>query len=263
MLISSPPYFNHLSFLTFNSSYFCIHFNLLSVEDGMRGGDEAEIDRLPIDLLAHIFSLLISFKDLAQVSRVCRKWKQGVEESLARRETLSFSGWKVDDECTTRLVLLAYGLKELDISRSRWGCQITDYGLHQISMAKCIGNLCSISLWGSTAVTDKGVIQLITRAISLQHLNIGGTFITDTSLFAIADSCPRLKTIVLWGCRQISENGLVALVNKCQKLEAINVWGTRLPLQCLVALLAISPALRIQPRGVLLNDDNSHALPIY
>lgn len=110
----------------------------------MRGGDEAEIDRLPIDLLAHIFSLMICFKDLAQwvdffltpkcfvvlillskcifrciyasrVSRVCRKWKQGVEESLARRDSLSFSGWKADDESTTRLVLLAYGLKELDM----------------------------------------------------------------------------------------------------------------------------------------------------
>jgi hypothetical protein len=37
------------------------------------------------------------------------------------------------------------------------------------------------------------VFQQISRANSLQHLNIGGTFVTDESLFAIADSCPRLK----------------------------------------------------------------------
>ncbi|KAL2249973.1 F-box protein At5g67140 [Sesamum indicum] len=228
-----------------------------------RGVEEAEIDRLPSDLLAHIFSLITCFKDLAQASRVCRKWKQGVEESLARREKLSFSGWKMDDESTTRLVFLAYSLKELDISRSRWGCQITDYGLLQLSMAKCVGNLSSVSLWGSTGITDKGVIQLISRATSLEHLNIGGTFITDASLFAIADSCPRLKSLVLWGCRQVTEDGLITVVNKCRKLESINVWGMRVPLNCFVALLTIKPALQIQPKGVVLHEDRFPIWPIY
>nr|GMC62801.1 F-box protein At5g67140 [Ipomoea batatas] len=65
--------------------------------------------------------------------------------------------------------------------------------MYQLSMAKCISNLSSVSLWGSTGITDTGVVQLISGARSLQHLNIGGTFITDTSLFAIADSCPHLK----------------------------------------------------------------------
>ncbi|CAK9179012.1 unnamed protein product, partial [Ilex paraguariensis] len=80
----------------------------------MGWGGEAEIDRLPVDLLAHIFSLISCFKDLAQTSCVCRKWRQGVKESLARREKLSFAGWKMDDQSTTRLVVHAYSLKELD-----------------------------------------------------------------------------------------------------------------------------------------------------
>lgn len=46
-------------------------------------------------------------------------------------------------------------------SRSRWGCMITDYGLYQMSNAKCIGNLSSVSLWGLAAITDKGVVQLV------------------------------------------------------------------------------------------------------
>lgn len=216
---------------------------------------EPEIDRLPIDLLAHILSLLDSFRDMAQASSVCKKWRQGVKESLARRESLSFSGWKIDDETTTRLLLLAYGLKELDISRSRWGCQITDHGLKQISMAKCIGNLSSISIWGSTAITDLGVVHLISRATSLQHLNIGGTFITDESLFAIAESCPHLKSIILWGCRHVTEEGLQVLVNKCRKLKSINVWGMRVSIDCFVRLLTISPSLKIQPKEILLNDE--------
>ncbi|KAJ6733137.1 F-BOX/TPR REPEAT PROTEIN POF3 [Salix koriyanagi] len=165
--------------------------------------EEAEIDRLPIHLLAYIFGLITSFTDLAQASSVCRKWTEGVKQSLAQRNSLSFAGWKMDDDSTARLVRLAYNLKELDISRSRWGCQITDNGLYQISLTNCIGNLTSISLWGMAMITDRGVVKLvivaswemitISRASSLQHLNIGGTFITDESLFAIADSCPHLK----------------------------------------------------------------------
>ncbi|KAL5556982.1 hypothetical protein UlMin_039218 [Ulmus minor] len=218
---------------------------------------EAEIDRLPLDLLAHIFVMITSFTDLAQASSVCRKWKKGVKQSLGRRENLSFAGWKMDDDSTARLVRHAYSLKELDISRSRWGCQISDDGLYQISLAKCVSNLTSISLWGMTGITDTGVVQLISRTKSLQHLNIGGTFITDESLFVLADSCPQLKSIVLWSCRHVSENGLVILVNKCRRLEAINVWGTRVPVDCFIALLTISPALQIKSRGLLLDVGNA------
>ncbi|KMS95405.1 hypothetical protein BVRB_008630 [Beta vulgaris subsp. vulgaris] len=214
---------------------------------------EAEIEKLPTDLLSHIFFFLTSFSDLAQASSVSKKWREGVKQSLGRRESLSFSGCKMDDSSTSRLVHIAFSLKELDISRSRWGCQITDIGLFEISMAKCIGNLTSISIWGMTGITDKGVVQLVSRATSLQHLNIGGTFITDDSLFAIGNNCLHLKTIVLWSCRHVTENGLLYLVNKCRKLESINVWGTRVPLDCFIGLLTISPALQIKPTGHLPN----------
>ncbi|KAI9109443.1 hypothetical protein K1719_019497 [Acacia pycnantha] len=76
---------------------------------------EAKIDRLPIDLLAHIFGFFSSFTDLAQASSVCKNWKQGVKESLARKQNLSFAGWKMDDESTARLVCDAYNLKKLDM----------------------------------------------------------------------------------------------------------------------------------------------------
>ncbi|CAI9758815.1 unnamed protein product [Fraxinus pennsylvanica] len=228
-----------------------------------RGDEEPHIDQLPIELLIHIFTRLTSFKDLAQASSVCGKWRQGVKESLGRREILRFAGWKINDDSVTRMVLLADGLKELDISRSQRGCQVTDHGLCRLSTAKCICNLSSVSLWGSTVITDKGVVQMISKATSLQHLNLGGTFITDLSMFAIANSCPHLETIVLWGCRRITENGLVALVKKCHKLESINVLGMRVPLDCFNRLLTINPALKIQPEGMLLDDERVHIWSIF
>ncbi|XP_030529557.1 F-box protein At5g67140 [Rhodamnia argentea] len=217
---------------------------------GMRDEEEeeveAEIDRLPIDVLAQVFVMIPSLTDLAQASGVCRKWKRGVKLSLGRRERLSFAGLKMDDDSTARIVRRAYDLRELDISKSRWGCHITDEGLYRISLAKCAGKLTSISLWGMTGVTDQGVVQLIARANALQHLNIGGTFITDESLYAIANSCPHLKSIVLWSCRHVTQSGLLFLVNGCCKLESINVWGTRVPIDCFVNLLTINPGLQIK-----------------
>lgn len=207
---------------------------------------EAEIERLPTDLLAHIFVFISSFADLAQASGVCKKWRQGVKRSLGRRENLNFASCKMDDDSAARLVGYAYSLKELDISRGRWGCQITDAGLDKISLAKCINNLTSISLWGMAGITDKGVVQLISRAVSLQHLNIGGTFITDDTLYTIANSCPHLKTIVLWSCRHVTQNGLLVLVNNCPKLESIVVRGTRVPVDCFIGLLSRNPCLKIK-----------------
>ncbi|KAF5206031.1 Caffeoyl-coa o-methyltransferase [Thalictrum thalictroides] len=188
-----------------------------------------------------------------RASRVCRKWKEGVTQSLARRERLSFAGFKMDDESTARFVRYTYNLKDLDISRSCWGCQITDDGLYKISLAKCVGNLTSISLWGMTGITDEGVLKLVSRARSLQHLNIGGTFITDESLYAIATNCSQLKAINLWSCRHVTESGLIALVNQCHKLESINVWGMRIPVECFIGLLSIRPALCIKPKELHLN----------
>ncbi|KAJ4816439.1 F-box family protein-like [Rhynchospora pubera] len=214
---------------------------------------EAEIERLPIDLLAYTFFLLPSFRDLALASGVCKKWRWAALESLAGRKRLSFADQRMDDESTARLVCAADNLKELNISRSCWGCRITDEGLFKISSAKCIGKLTSISLWGMAGITDSGVINLVSKAYSLQHLNIGGTFITDESLYAIANHCPNLKTIILWSCRQVTESGLIALVNKCRKLESINVGGMRVPLDCFTGLCIISPALQIKSVSQHLN----------
>lgn len=70
------------------------------------------------------------------------------------------------------------------------------------------------------------------------------------------------QSIVLWSCRQVTGNGLLFLVNKCGKLESINVWGTRLPVDCFIGLLTISPALQIKPEGLVLNVGVASMLPV-
>ncbi|XP_047062399.1 F-box protein At5g67140-like [Lolium rigidum] len=217
--------------------------------------EEPHVERLPADLLAHVLSLLPTFHDLAMAGGVSRRWRRAVGRSLATRRRLSFAGQRTGDDSTARLVRAAINLRDLDISRSCWGCHISDRGLLEISSAACVGNLTSVSLWGLAGITDKGVVHLVSRARSLQHLNIGGTFITDESLYAVANSCPNLKSIILWSCRHVTEAGLVALVNKCPELECINVGGMRVSPESFAGLLSISPALRIRSIPQILNAD--------
>uniref|UniRef100_A0A453QU22 Uncharacterized protein n=1 Tax=Aegilops tauschii subsp. strangulata TaxID=200361 RepID=A0A453QU22_AEGTS len=93
----------------------------------------------------------------------------------------------------------------------------------------------------------------VSRAHSLQHLNIGGTFITDESLYAVANNCTNLKSIMLWSCRHVTAAGLVALVSKCPELECINVGGMRVSPESFAGLLSISPALRIRSVPEIVN----------
>lgn len=71
------------------------------------------------------------------------------------------------------------------------------------------------------------------------------------------------QSINLWCCRHVTGNGLFVLVNKCQKLESINVWGMRVPLDCYVGLVNISPALNIQPEGLLPLVRRYSTLPVF
>lgn len=60
----------------------------------------------------------------------------------------------------------------------------------------------------------------------------------------------------------MTENGLLVLVNKCRRLESINVWGMRIPVDCFVSLVAISPALQIVPKAML-NVENVAVWPVF
>lgn len=207
----------------------------------------SELDVLPEDILAHCLAKLDSFRDIASASRVSKRWREGIQHALLSKSKLSFAGWRPDDAAIGRLVESATALKELNISNGRWGCRITDAGLLQISRASCCPNLTSISLWGVTAITDKGVVELVTRAASLQHFNVGGTFITDVSILAIASHCKLLKCINLWCCRHVTETGLLTLVKGCRDLESMNVWGMSISASCKRRLELLNPKLKLKP----------------
>jgi len=227
-------------------------------EGGGGGGGGQQLLKLPcesevpLDVLAHCFFHLSSFSDMASASIVSRKWREGMRQALACRVKLSFAGSRADDSAVGYMVEGAWSLRELNISLGRWGSRITDAGLIRISLARCCPNLKSISMWGVTSITDDGVMHLVSRAQSVEHLNVGGTFITDVSILAIAAHCSHLKVLNLWGCRHVTEAGLVALGKGCQKLSSINVWGMSILPSCELHLVRLNPNLQLKPSQLLL-----------
>ncbi|XP_050206412.1 F-box protein At5g67140-like [Mercurialis annua] len=209
--------------------------------------EEAEINRLPVDLLARIFLI---HTELTLVSGVCKKWREAMKVCISSKKSIKFAGFKMNDQSTAFVVRHAYSLKELDIS-FHW--EISDDGLCQISLESCITNLTSISLWGITRIGDRGVVPLMIRAKSLEHLNVGGTFISDDTLYAVADNCPHLKSLVLWSCYRVTEKGVEYVIRKCRKLEWVNAWGTKLPFTFSAAFRTLYPSLRINQGGFLLH----------
>lgn len=206
---------------------------------GMRQLGVAEV---ALDVLVNVFSHLDSFKDMANVRRVCKNWGEGVRQTLASRDSLSFAGWRVTDDAVAELVHESLCLRELNL----WGCRITDIGLHKLSLAPCCPSLITISLWGMADITDEGVVQLVSRATSLQHLNAGGTHITDVSAKAMATHCPHLKVLNLWGCRHVTEAGLMALIKGCPQLYSMNVWGMNIAPATELKLLGLNPQMKLK-----------------
>ncbi|EFJ10558.1 hypothetical protein SELMODRAFT_127902 [Selaginella moellendorffii] len=211
------------------------------------GVEIARDEILPVDLLAHCLLQLSSFRDMAMVNLVCKKWRSAMRQSLAYRKRLSFAGCRVDDVSVANLVNQALNLLDLDMSAGTWGCQITDIALVAIADSSCCPNLRSISLWGVTAITDQGVAALVFRAKSLENLNVGGTFITDASLLAIATHCRSLKALNVWGCKFVTEKGLLHLARGCPSLQSLNVFGIKVTNLFFHSLAALNSQLQIKP----------------
>ncbi|KAG0617667.1 hypothetical protein M758_4G006500 [Ceratodon purpureus] len=220
-----------------------VDFRSMGMPELWRQGTELfRVGEVAVDVLAQVFSHLDSFKDMANARRVCKNWAEGVKQTLASRDGLSFAGWRVTDDAVAALVNESLCLRELNL----WGCRITNTGLYKISLAPCCPSLISISLWGVADITDEGVVQLISRAKSLQHLNAGGTHITDVSVKAIATHCPQLRVLNLWGCRHVTEAGLMALSKGCPKLYSMNVWGVNIAPSTELKLLGLNSQLKLK-----------------
>jgi len=77
---------------------------------------------------------------------------------------------------------------------------------------------------GCAAVTDLGVAALARRlGPKLRELQISYTAVTDKSIVGVANLCPNIEELNLYGCSKISDQSLETLCRKCHLLRVLDL----------------------------------------
>lgn len=178
-------------------------------------------ERLPDDLLLRVFSCLDS-TDLCSCARVCRRWETlAWDPSLWTTLTLlgeNLSGDKAIRCIVRRLCSSAgrAGLRKVVIGEGAW---ITDKGL--LMMARRCPELSWLQLQGCSAITDSALFELVTRAVSLHHLDITGCVQISCVSVTPGPEPPRrllLQYLDLTDCSAVDDGGLRVIVRNCPQL---------------------------------------------
>lgn len=132
------------------------------------------------------------------------------------------------------------------------GCRsITDKSMGKI--AKHCTGLTELNLHGCTSITDEGIIGIASNCPALTNINLGecpnitgacimcvarycpdltkvnlsNTKVTNTAFNALAKSCPRLTTLKVNKCSQLTDKGIKEAIKHCTGLNKLNLGGTK------------------------------------
>ena len=149
------------------------------------------------------------------------------------------------DSAVAAMVRMYPGLVELWLANVE---KLTDEALRAI--AQHLPKLHRRCPQQSTGISDAGVVELAQKCTALKQLNLNGNLITDAAITAIANNCgdleelrvsccenitdaalrvvrlPKLTTLDLSGCSEISDAGLIELSRQCTALKSLNILGT-------------------------------------
>lgn len=200
-----------------------------SVDASCLGESVVSIDALPDTVLARIFALVDCARTGVKLRGVCRRWA-GVTRHLAQ-VTLDL-GWAdrpYHDAATDDVLVMVLRNFSRAASLSLRHCQrITAAGFAAIGVA-CPA-LRQLSLYGcgvhvtGVHVTDKAMASIFSKWNLLQIIDLSGCVeLTDATLEAAGQSCPRLRQINLFNCRAVSDAGIAALCAGCVGLETVKL----------------------------------------
>lgn len=109
-------------------------------------------------------------------------------------------------------------------SLSLIGCSIGDASM--LALAKGCKNMERVRLQ-SKKVTDAGVLALVeANGLSLVELCLGKVSLTNDGLTRLGVSTD-LEIFELYKCDSITETGVASFVSESRKLKSINIWGNR------------------------------------
>ncbi|KAI3635835.1 hypothetical protein MIR68_006473 [Amoeboaphelidium protococcarum] len=114
------------------------------------------------------------------------------------------------------------------------GTKITDDGLKWISQS-AITSLQYLDLNCCNGISDQGIIAVVQSQSELRWIDLtrqskhkSAALLTDASILAVAQNCPRLELLDLSYCSQITDAPLIALTENCQRLKSLSLKGLNL-----------------------------------
>ena len=87
-------------------------------------------------------------------------------------------------------------------------------------------------------MSDAGLIALANTCPGLEEVTLyGGWPLTDKALIALAKGCPKLTTVHFQRCDNLTDDALIALADNCRELTTVNFWDCeKLTDEALIAL---------------------------
>lgn len=188
------------------------------------------VQRLPNEIQMAIFGKLSSTSDLLHVILTCKRWSRNAVEILWHRP--SCSTWKNHESICQTLSLENPYFSYRDFVRrlnlTTLADRLSDGSVMPLAGCKRIERL---TLTGCTNLTDSGLIALVTNSSQLYSLDISldpsktdtiqHDHITEASIDAVTENCPRLQGLNISGCQRISSESLARLAQRCKSIKRV------------------------------------------
>ncbi|KAK5937808.1 SCF ubiquitin ligase complex subunit [Knufia obscura] len=229
------------------------------------------IQKLPPELLIHIFSKLTTTGDLRNSMLVCYHWALytvnilwhrplcskwsnllSVAKTLSnhrpsfpyhemvKRLNLSGIADKVNDG-TVQAFINCKAVERLTLTSCS---KLTDLGV--AGLVDGTKRLQALDVTDLEALTDRTMLRVAQHCPRLQGLNITNcAYITDESLLQIALNCTQLKRLKLNGVARVTDESVIAVAENCRSILEIDLQGCQaISSASVTALLSNLPHLR-------------------
>ena len=130
----------------------------------------------------------------------------------------------------TALVNLCRNLKVLKLN----GLYFSDIDI--IELSRCCSNLRSLSIGSSFRITDVGMVELFHNCNKIEELDISLTNITDIAIFEMCYFCKRIQSLIIKGCKRISDDSILLLAKHCNSLKSLDISFCNLDDKCFMEI---------------------------
>ena len=179
-------------------------------------------NRLPAEVLIHIFSKLSNPSDLLNCMGVCKRWARNSVDLLWHRPACTT--WvKHGSICKTLSIKDPYFAYRDFIKRLNLAAladRVNDGSVAPLAVCTRVERL---TLTNCEGLTDSGLIGLIEGSNHLLALDISGDLqITEESMLILAEHCRRLQGLNISTCTKISNESMIKVAENCRYIKRVS-----------------------------------------